>query len=95
MKRSFQSVTTLENTRIGRYVQCRIPQEPYRAYVPARLPPTPPVDVAPLEALLEKANQALGRLDGIALTLPDPGLFIYMYVRKEAQIGRASCRERV
>jgi Fic family protein len=40
-----------------------------------------------LELLLEKANQALGRLDGITLVLPDPDLFIYMYVRKEALLS--------
>jgi Fic family protein len=36
---------------------------------------------------LERANQALGRLDGITLVLPDPDLFIYMYVRKEALLS--------
>ena len=30
-----------------------------------------------------QANQALGRLDGLASILPDPALFIYLYVRKE------------
>lgn len=40
-----------------------------------------------LELLLERANHALGRLDGITLVLPDPDLFIYMYVRKEALLS--------
>ena len=40
-----------------------------------------------LELLSERANQALGRLDGITLVLPDPDLFIYMYVRKEALLS--------
>jgi Fic family protein len=84
LKGSFQKVTANATERLGRYVHCRIPQESYRAYVPARLPPKPPVSIAGLAPLLERANQALGRLDGITLVLPDPDLFIYMYVRKEA-----------
>ncbi|MBV9156026.1 MAG: Fic family protein [Acidobacteriaceae bacterium] len=72
---------------MGRYVTCRIPQESYRAYIPPPLPPNPPVDLSGLESLLERANQALGRLDGIALVIPDPDLFLYMYVRKEALLS--------
>jgi ABC-type antimicrobial peptide transport system permease subunit len=37
--------------------------------------------------LLEQANQALGRLDGLASILPDPSPFIYLYVRKEAALS--------
>ena len=37
--------------------------------------------------MLEQANQALGRLDGLASVLPDPSLFIYLYVRKEAVLS--------
>jgi Fic family protein len=37
--------------------------------------------------LLDQANQALGRLDGLASILPDPSLFIYLYVRKEAVLS--------
>jgi Fic family protein len=33
--------------------------------------------------LLDQANQALGRSDGLASILPDPSHFIYLYVRKE------------
>jgi Fic family protein len=51
------------------------------------LPPDPPVNLVGLELLLERANQALGRLDGITLVLPDPDLFIYMYIRKEALLS--------
>lgn len=73
--------------RLGRYVLHRIPQESYRAYVPPPLPPDPPVAMTGLELLLERANQALGRLDGIAIILPDPDLFLYMYIRKEAVLS--------
>lgn len=34
--------------------------------------------------LLSIADRALGRLDGVAQTLPNPDLFAPMYVRKEA-----------
>ncbi len=79
--------TVSRPTRLGKHVTCRIPQESYRAYVPRPLPPHPPVDVSGFGPLLEAANQALGRLDGITLVLPDPELFIYMYVRKEALLS--------
>jgi len=76
-----------ENTqhRAGRYVQ-----QPagYRAFIPAPLPPKPPVDLGgPLRALLSEADYALGRLDGAVLTLPNPDLFVFMYVRKEAVLS--------
>ncbi len=87
LKASVRTPSTAAHQRIGRYVPCKIPQEPYRAYVPAPLPPAPSVSIAGLEPLLERANQALGRLDGITLVLPDPDLFIYMYVRKEALLS--------
>jgi Fic family protein len=37
--------------------------------------------------LLERANRALGRLDGVTLLLPDLSLFLYFYVRKEAVLS--------
>jgi Fic family protein len=47
----------------------------------------PPIDLAPLLGLLDRANQTLGRLDGLAPILPDTPLFLYMYVRKEAVLS--------
>ncbi len=59
-----------------------------RAFVPAPLPPAPPLEIdGELGALLDAASTALGRLDGISLLLPDPGLFLYTYVRKEAVLS--------
>lgn len=72
-------------TRAGRYLS-----QPagYRAFVPARLPPDPPLDLAgAAQALLSSADRALGRLDGSVLTLPNPDLFVFMYVRKEAVLS--------
>jgi Fic family protein len=37
--------------------------------------------------LLDRANQALGRLDGLSTLLPDTELFLYLYVRKEAVLS--------
>jgi Fic family protein len=74
-------------TRLGRYETTAIGGEVVRAYVPVPLPPTPPVDLAGLQTALELANQTLGRLDGIASVLPDPSLFLYIYIRKEALLS--------
>jgi len=40
-----------------------------------------------LQRLLSQADRALGRLDGSVLTLPNPDLFVFMYVRKEAVLS--------
>jgi Fic family protein len=61
--------------------------ETVRAFVPPPLPPVPPVELGGLMPLIEKANRALGRLDGITSILPSPPLFLFMYVRKEALLS--------
>ncbi len=72
-------------TRAGRYL--RQPTG-YRAFIPAPLPPNPPLDLSgPLREKLSQADYALGRLDGAVLTLPNPDLFVFMYVRKEAVLS--------
>ncbi len=73
------------DTRAGRYAS-----QPagYRAFIPAHLPPNPPLDIGgELAGLLSTADLALGRLDGSVLTLPNPDLFVFMYVRKEAVLS--------
>src|ERR1700746_698068 len=72
---------TKPNSRLGTYVLKTFKDESFRAYVP------PPLALQRLLPLLEQANQALGRLDGLASILPDPSLFIYLYVRKEAVLS--------
>jgi len=74
-----------EETRSGRLV----PQgEGYSAFIPKPLPPTPPIELkADLLNLLEQAGTELGRLDGIARVIPDPDLFVSMYVRREAVLS--------
>lgn len=60
----------------------------YRAFIPAPLPPSPPIRLAGhLQRLLSQADLALGRLAGSIETLPNPNLFIFMYVRKEAVLS--------
>jgi len=61
--------------------------EPYFAYIPRPLPPKPSLDLTNLQVLLERASQAVGRLDGLTAILPDSELFLYMYIRKEALLS--------
>jgi Fic family protein len=72
----------------GRYVTISTVGEKAQAFVPAPLPPRPPIDWSP--ALRDKFDQALlalGRLDSVSILLPDTSLFLYMYVRKEAVLS--------
>lgn len=56
-----------------------------QAFVPAALPPVPALRFDdPLQASINNAMLALGRLDAISTLLPDAPLFLYSYVRKEA-----------
>jgi hypothetical protein len=50
--------------------------EKVRAVIPPALLPDPPVRLDGVQVLLEQANQAVGRLDGLASRLPDLSLFI-------------------
>ncbi|HEU4454753.1 MAG TPA: Fic family protein [Longimicrobium sp.] len=60
----------------------------YAAFIPTPLPPDPSLHLTTeLHDLLERANRALGRLDGLCTLLPDPELFLYLYVRKEAVLS--------
>ena len=58
-----------------------------RAFIPPGLPPNPPVDLAGLYQHLDRANQALGRLDGLTTLLPDTRFFLYLYIQKEALLS--------
>jgi len=60
----------------------------YKAFLPKPLPPEPPIAFdGEFMALLSKADLALGRLDGSTETLPNPDMFVFMYVRKEAVLS--------
>lgn len=60
----------------------------YQAFTPRPLPPEPALRVdAEMQGLLSCADRSLGRLDGSIRTLPNPDLFVFMYVRKEAVLS--------
>ena len=59
----------------------------YSAFIPRALPPIPSLDLSQLAGSLSRADQALGRLDGATLNLPDVNLFLAMYVRQEALLS--------
>lgn len=74
--------------RTGRFVETSIGSERYWAFHPAPLPPDPPIHIdAATQELLDRANQGLGRLDGVTLLLPDPDQFLYTFIRKEAVLS--------
>lgn len=73
--------------RSGRYISTNVLSETVKAFLPPALPPMPPIRMERLYPQLEAAILALGRLDGAAAILPDPQLFIYMYIRKEALLS--------
>src|SRR5690606_23991615 len=59
----------------------------FRAFMPAPLPPPALAISGELQRALSEADTALGRLDGSVQTLPNPDLFVLMYVRKEAVLS--------
>lgn len=73
--------------RIGQMVKSSTAGESYFAYIPKPLPPKPALQLEPIYPLLDRANIAIGRLDGIGNILPDQELFLYMYIRKEAVLS--------
>lgn len=54
-----------------------------RRFRPASRPPCPPVRIeGDLQLALSGADRALGRLDGAVLTLPDPHVFVFIFMQK-------------
>lgn len=72
--------------RSGKYINQLQGELQYKAFVPNFLPFEIKSDDE-LQSLLSRADLALGRLDGIAETLPDVDFFILMYIRKEATLS--------
>lgn len=70
--------------RAGHYA---MQPEGYRAFIPAALPPRALHLDTELQALVSRADMAIGRLDGAVTVLPDPGLFVLQYVRREAVLS--------
>lgn len=72
----------------GRYHTTHTVGEAVSAFVPNALPPEPVLDLSgDRQRLLEQALLACGRLDGVTALLPDPDLFLYAYVRREAVLS--------
>ncbi len=76
-----------EGTRLGKRISTTVAGEQVDAFLPAPLPPVPPIDMERLHSLHDAANRAIGQLNGVASILPDTPLFLYMYVRKEALLS--------
>lgn len=78
----------MKRRQTGKRIQITTAGEPFAAFVPYPLPPDPPLALTSAHFdLLEQANRALGRLDGLSRLLPDTSLFIYLFVRKEALLS--------
>jgi Fic family protein len=79
--------TSLTRTT-GVWQTMRFGGETVRAFVPLRLPPEPALQMGGTrQRLLERATLALGRLDSVCTLLPEPQLFLYTYVRREAVLS--------
>lgn len=60
----------------------------FRSFKPKKLPPDPPVHMDDeMVKILSDADRKLGRLDGVTQVLPNPALFIAMYIKKEALLS--------
>lgn len=75
------------HTRLGRYITMGTLGEKVNAYVPPPLPPDPPLAIENFYGLLDATNQALGRLDGLHALLPNVGILLYFYNRREAVLS--------
>ncbi len=80
------SAPTPQN-RLGTYVTSTVTEETVRAFIPPPLPPVPELQLSGLLQYLDRANQGLGRLNGMTKLLPDIRFLLYLYVRKEALVS--------
>ncbi len=72
----------------GQYRMVATAGEAFQAFVPAPLPPAPPVEWSPaLRRRFDDALVALGRLDALSSLLPNAALLLYSFVRKEAVLS--------
>jgi len=80
---------TIIQRKTGYYdVRTAHSDKPYNTFIPHPLPRVSDIKMDnALWDLLDAANRALGRLDGVTALLPDPYLFTYLYIRKEAVLS--------
>ncbi|WP_031410411.1 Fic family protein [Thiomonas sp. FB-Cd] len=78
----------MQRGETGQFEVASTAGEVVHAFIPTPLPPVPPLDLTgQRQKRLEASLLACGRLDGIAAMLPDPDLFLYTYVRREAVLS--------
>jgi Fic family protein len=78
----------MQRVATGHYEITSTAGESVRSFVPDPLPPHPSLDLSGQgQALKDRALLACGRLDGVSALLPDPDLFLYAYVRREALLS--------
>jgi Fic family protein len=84
---AFTVPASKSQSRLGTYVTSSVAGETVRAFIPPPLPPIPAVELSGLHHQLDRANQGLGRLNGMTRLLPDVRFLLYLYVRKEALVS--------
>jgi Fic family protein len=72
---------------VGSYVIASTTGEAVKAYIPPPLPPNPPMNLARLHGRIDRANRAMGRLDGLSRWASDSNRLLYTYIRKEAVLS--------
>ncbi len=77
-------VNKTKDNRAGLFV---LQSAGYETFIPNPLPPKDLVIDDELQLLLSKADGALARLDGVTQVLPNPDLFVAMYIKKEALLS--------
>lgn len=81
-------ISRVQRGATGTRSQVNVGGEHYHPFIPHALPPQPPLVLdAELHELHQQAMLSLGRLDGVTLLLPDPAVFLYTYIRKEAVLS--------
>jgi Fic family protein len=73
--------------RLGTYVSSSVAGETVHAFIPPPLPPVPELQLKALHRQVDRANQELGRLNGMTKLLPDIRFLLYLYTRKEALVS--------
>lgn len=78
----------MSGERAGHYVKQLSGELAYKAFIPQSLPPSPAIQFdTELINMLSKADQSIGRLDGVLKSIPNPELFVAMYIKKEAVLS--------
>jgi Fic family protein len=78
----------MKRDQLGQYRTLSKYGENVKAYIPAPLPPVPPIDWGvKLRIKFDQAHAALGSLNIVSKLLPDARRFYFMFVRKEAVLS--------